>query len=384
VVRVLAGLLAALAATAGASAADTEAAGSREQVLETVLVTGAQPGPGLWQVVHGDHRMWVLGTLRPIPRDIDWQADEVLETLAQSSVVLSAPSLNVDTGIGMVRGALLLPSLLKVRRNPGRARLADVLPPDLYARWAGHKQRYLPRNRRIERWRPIAAAGELREAAAKASGLVFSNPVSPLVHQAAKDQDIPLQSTTYRIEVDFDKPRKRLRELAKTPLDDHDCFARTLDAIETDVALQGRLANAWAVGDLDELRRLKRIEPTDTCLRAALDSAVFADFGLDYDQLIQAMREHWLDQAERTLAEHATSLALMSIQQVLADDGLLALLAARGYTVIAPDQVDEDFEPVEPVEPDALDDAGDGAAIDAAAESARPDHSELAEGAAKS
>lgn len=347
-------LLASLPAAAAPAPVAIEAA---EPTLETVLVTGSQPGPGLWQVVHGEHRMWVLGTLTPIPRNIEWLADDVLATVAAADVVLTAPGLRLDTGIGMLRSAFLLPSLLKVRRNPGKARLADVLPPALHARWAEHKQRYLPRNRRIERWRPIAAASELREAAAEASGLVFEDPVTPRVLKAAREHDIPLQSTTWHVELDVDQPRKRLRALAKTPLDDHDCFARTLDAIDADIALQGRIANAWAVGDLDELRRLRRIEPSASCLRAALDSAAFADFDIDHDSLMQQLRGHWLDQAEQALATHATGLALLSINQVLAEDGLLAQLAARGYTVIAPDELDDLGE---------LDDLDDGAAADSA------------------
>src|SRR5215831_2532541 len=29
---------------------------------EEILVTGEQPGPGLWKIVKGDHAIWVLGT----------------------------------------------------------------------------------------------------------------------------------------------------------------------------------------------------------------------------------------------------------------------------------------------------------------------------------
>jgi hypothetical protein len=36
--------------------------------LETVLVTGEQPGPGLWKVSHGDHVLWILGAQYPLPK----------------------------------------------------------------------------------------------------------------------------------------------------------------------------------------------------------------------------------------------------------------------------------------------------------------------------
>lgn len=314
-------------------------------MLDTVLVTGSQPGPGLWQVVKGDHRMWVVATLTPIPKDIEWLSDEVREKVAASQAVLKRPGITVGTGIGMVRGAFLLPSLLKVRRNPDDATLEQVLPADLYARWVEMKQRYLPRKRRVERWRPIAAAGELRNAALKGAGLVFRDPVGPVVMAAAKAAKVPVVEATVSIDLDVDKPRQRLKQLARTSLDDHACFEQVLDAIETDVRQQGELANAWAIGDLDTLRTLTRVDPEQTCLRAALDSAVFEDFDIDYDTLRDRVRNHWLAQAERLLAEHDTSFAVLSLHQVMAPDGLLAALSQRGYTV--PDDLGTELRPID-------------------------------------
>ncbi len=313
---------------------------SAAPVLDTVLVTGSQPGPGLWQVVKGDHRMWVVATLTPIPKDIEWLSDEVREKVATSQAVLTGPGVTVGTGIGMVRGAFLLPSLLKVRRNPDDATLEQVLPAELYARWVVMKQRYLPRKRRIERWRPIAAAGELRDAALKSAGLVFRDPVGPVVMAVAKDAEVPVVKAIISIDLDVDKPRQRLKQLARTSLDDHACFEQVLEAIETDVRQQRELANAWAIGDLETLRTLTRVDPSQTCLRAALDSAAFDDFDIDFDTIRTRAREKWLEEAERLLAEHDTTFALLSLQQVMAPDGVLAALAQRGYTVIAPDDLE--------------------------------------------
>ena len=334
---------------AGAVVADTAGAHARSAdadtnapVLDTVLVTGSQPGPGLWQVVKGDHRMWVVATLTPIPKDVEWLPDEVRAKVAASQAVLTQPGVRLNTGIGMVRAAFLAPSFLKARRNPDDGTLEQVLPAELYARWADMKQRYLPRKRRIERWRPIAAANELREAAAKAAGLVYRDPVTPVVLDTAEAAKVPVVSATVTIDIDVDKPRQRLKQLARTSLDDHACFAQVLDAIDTDVRQQGELANAWAIGDLDTLRTLTRVDPAVTCLRAALDNAVFDDFDIDFDTMRDRARTHWLAEAERLLAEHGTSFAVLSLPQVMASDGMLAALAQRDYTVIAPDDTGDE------------------------------------------
>ena len=36
--------------------------------LEPIVVSGVQPGPGLWKVSRGGHVLWVLCVLSPVPR----------------------------------------------------------------------------------------------------------------------------------------------------------------------------------------------------------------------------------------------------------------------------------------------------------------------------
>ena len=45
--------------------------------LEPVLVTGEQPGPGLWKVSKGDHVLWILGAQYPLPKKMLWRGREV-------------------------------------------------------------------------------------------------------------------------------------------------------------------------------------------------------------------------------------------------------------------------------------------------------------------
>ena len=45
-----------------------------EPVLEAVVVTGVQPGPGLWKVSKGEHVLWILGTLSPLPNQMQWDS----------------------------------------------------------------------------------------------------------------------------------------------------------------------------------------------------------------------------------------------------------------------------------------------------------------------
>src|ERR1700756_1995947 len=56
--------------------------------LEAVTVSGEQPGPGLWRISKGDHVMWVLGTLSPLPDRMQWKTNDVEQTIASSQEVL--------------------------------------------------------------------------------------------------------------------------------------------------------------------------------------------------------------------------------------------------------------------------------------------------------
>ena len=44
----------------------------------------------------------------------------------------------------------------------------------------------------------------------------------------------------------------------------------------------------------------------------------------------------WLGEAEHALATYDTSFSVLPMRELVAGDGLLAQLAARGYTVTAP------------------------------------------------
>src|SRR5690606_17603745 len=114
------------------AAADTDRDAIRD--LDAVMVTGVQPGPGMWQVSRGDHERWVRGVVSPLPDAMTWQSTGVETVIARSGQVLQSPMWAVYSDVGFFRGLGLLPAALRARRNPDDAELDDVLPPALHAR----------------------------------------------------------------------------------------------------------------------------------------------------------------------------------------------------------------------------------------------------------
>ena len=181
----LAMLLIGLRTALAAEVAATPPAGTR--VLETVVVSGELPGPGLWKVSRNDHVMWVLGALTPTPRRMVWRSEAVESVIAASDAVVLHPTASLRLGKGGVFGGLfLLPSLMGARKSADERELHEVLPAELYARWTILRDRYLGRAKGVEKRRPIFAAYALYEKATEKSGLSHGPFVGKVVRKAAK------------------------------------------------------------------------------------------------------------------------------------------------------------------------------------------------------
>jgi hypothetical protein len=63
-----------------------------------VLVSGRHSGPGLWKVSHGDNVLWILGTVSPVPRKLDWYSPQAEQVLAQASEIIGPPGIVVSMG----------------------------------------------------------------------------------------------------------------------------------------------------------------------------------------------------------------------------------------------------------------------------------------------
>lgn len=320
-------LLPALPVHADASAPESAAR------LETVVVSGEQPGPGLWKVSKGDHVLWILGTLSPLPKKISWISRDVERTIAASQQVLMAPQVSLKIDGGMLGGLFLLPSVLKARNNPDKQTLAEVLPADLYARWQPLKLKYIGRGNSVEKRRPIFAAEQLYEEAVDSLGLRRGGVVSPVVEKLAKKHKVELVQP--KVELKLAEPKDALRDFARSQIDDVDCLRRTVERLETDLGNLQVRANAWAVGDIEALRALPYVDQQQICEETLLRSSSVQERGMG--DLRERVAAEWLKAAENALAVNTSTLAVLPMREVLDEQGLVATLRQRGYSVEAPE-----------------------------------------------
>lgn len=300
--------------------------------LEAMVVRGVQPGPGLWKVSKGDHVLWILGTVSPLPKRLQWQSTEVETIIAQSQQVLMAPTVQIDADMGFFGKLTLLPSAMKAMKNEDGRELRELLPAELYARWSVAKARYLGSDRGVERKRPMLAAGELYQAAIKRSGLARSPVIWSVVERAAKRAGI--KPTPTALDYKIADPRQAIKEFRAGGMDDTACFRSILVTIERDLPTMVERANAWSVGDIEALRQLPREDPQAACMSAMASSGAARKRGID--DLERRMREHWLGIATTALQRNRSTFAVLPISRLTAADGYLARLQALGYAVEAP------------------------------------------------
>jgi len=332
--------------------------------METVLVTGEQPGPGLWKVSRDGHVMWVLGSIGAVPDTFTWRTKELEARIAESQEVLYPGWPRVNLDVGVFEALTLVPSAFKAAKNPDGATLKDVLTPEAYATWLRLRQKYLGDDDDMEKYRPMVAEETLNNAIGKKvmKGLRMS-PVDAVVHKIARKHKVRINTLPpVERKIEVEKPRSILKAARNLDLAEGECVGRNLVRTEKLDAM-GLLAydvaatNAWATGDLDAMRQkpdpalaeLQREDCTTAALNAAMNSMnselpAEVRRGLDLIKQQEDMyalagaeaERNWLEAAEAALANNKSTVAVLPMGVVLNPWIYLAKLKEKGYVVEAP------------------------------------------------
>ena len=300
----------------------------------TVVVTGEQPGPGLWLVRKGGNDLWILGTLNPLPAGMQWQSRQVEDVIANAQEVIRPPRVSIDVKAGFFKKLTLVPSMLGARKNPDGRSLQQVVSPQSYARWKALKARYIGNDGGVEKWRPLFAAQELYKEAMKKSGLDNAKSVWPVINKAIETHHPNV--TVVKEEIVVTDPKPLLKEWSKTTLDDIACFENTMTRIETDLDAMRARANAWATGDMVALQSLSPPYQWEACSSAITEAGIGKRLG--FGDANQKVRAKWMAAAEAALNKNSVTFATLDMRDLLGANGFLAKFKAKGYTVLAPDE----------------------------------------------
>ena len=327
------GLLSA-AAMAQTESASTVPDPQAETPAAQVVVAGKRPGPGLWKVSKDGHVMWVFGMYSPLPAKMAWDDGRVDRLVAQSQEVLEPPMAGVGVGfLGGLSALTAMPSLIGMKKSPDGAQLRDVLPADVYARWSVLKQKYIGEDDGVERYRPFFAAQELMQAGLKKSGLSGGVEVRKQIESLAKKRSVKLTPTGFITQID--DAGRVLKEFRKSQMEDTACFTKTLERFEGDIEATRVRANAWANGNIAEIGKLDYAEREEACNDAMLNSPAARNHPA-FQNLRERRLASWLKAVEKSLANNASTVAMLPMSDIIGPRSYLAALQARGYTVESP------------------------------------------------
>jgi uncharacterized protein YbaP (TraB family) len=297
---------------------------AQETPIEEVVV-GAHSGPRMWKVTSGDHVLWVLGTVTPLPKRVTWESSSVVAVLKESQeVVPGLPSFGIGWNpITMVR---VYVEWLRLQKSPEKEKLQQVLPPPLYARFEALKARFAPDDRKLEEMRPMIAAERLLEKTLSSQGLTFHNEVQKTVLDLARHQGVKIHQDKLKVS----DPVDVLRDVrAASRAEEISCLDAVVTRLETDLPNMRTRASAWALGDVDTLRKLPHNDDRTACIAAVATSDRVKN-------LIDRTLDDWMETVQDSLVRNRATLAVQTMDRLLGDKGALEQLRQKGYTVEGP------------------------------------------------
>jgi uncharacterized protein YbaP (TraB family) len=326
-------LLGALALATAPSFGAEDAIPASAETLEEVKVSD-EPGPLMWRVSKDDHVVWIIGTMSPVPIGLAWNDRQVREVLAESDEVLGQIFYKAKVDGGGFAVIRSIPAMLKARKNPDGAQLADLLPPDQYARWRRLMEGAYgkPAKEDMETWRPMLLADTLYYETLKSLKLKEGDVVTPRLHKLAKEAKVPIQRR--EVDVAIDKPRKLIDEFRALPRDrELECLIATMDFIEQEMPKAEARARAWAIGEpalmAEDLAALNR-EP---CTLSSVRESSLKD---RLKEMEGQSRQYFLDMVGYALLGRGTTVTTLPMQFLAGPKSVLDTLRATGYTVESP------------------------------------------------
>jgi len=142
----------------------------------------------------------------------------------------------------------------------------------------------------------------------------------------AREQGVRIRQDKLKI----DDPVDVLKDAGSAPLSaEISCLEAVVTRLETDLGPMQARARAWALGDVDALRRLPHADNTTACLAAVSTSERVRT-------LIARAEDDWLVVVQDSLSRNRGTLAVQSMDRLLGEHGALEALRQRGYRVEGP------------------------------------------------
>jgi hypothetical protein len=309
------GVLAAIAVAVPASAvfagARPASPDPEANIVEELVVTARHPAPAWWRVEKDGATVWILGAPDiPIPPDVSWRRDDLEARLKGANTLIVGERL--QAGLTDIFGLIGLWNQLHAKTD-----MEATLAPRLRARFVAERTRLGKGPEPYAHWRPMVA-GQILVRDARPAGSI---EVGRQIRAAAKQAGVAANpSGKYDL-----VPFARTALASMTPPREGECLAAALDDAEAGAEAYRAAAVGWARGDV--AAALKAPRHFDRCL-------LLMAGGPD---LWRRSTDDEADAIVKALETPGHAVAVAPLRRLLAKDGLIDSLKARGLKVIGPD-----------------------------------------------
>jgi hypothetical protein len=291
-------------ALAQGQAADPEA-----HIVEELVVQAREPGPAWWRVSDRGATVYILAVPDgPIPPGVAWDHTILERRLKGANAVVGPP--------GFQAGLRDIPAVFRLRAQlKSRGPMEAGLPPTLAARFAADLRAAGKPAGRYSDWQPLAAgAFFMRETHQGWTSL------EPQVRRLARRQGLRETSSARFAAM----PLAQAAMKTLTPGEQQACLAWALDDIEAGEARTRRATEAWARGDVAVALTAPR--GFDRCLLVLTGGA----------ELWNAISQDEANDIAAALKTPGHAIAVVGLRRLLAQDGVIARLEAKGLHVTGP------------------------------------------------
>ena len=281
-------------------------------VVEALVVSAKLPGPAWWRVSDGDTTIYIMGVPSALPKGMAWDQSVLNRRLDGAFALLTPPVW--QAGLTDIPAMLRLRNSLKddgdwVTRSPALAARTQSV-------WAAVDRK---NGDGWRKWKPLFVALQLNGKANSQAKLETSQPDKTIAELARKRRVRTRRAATH-------KAMPMLKSLAR----EHGeaaglaCLSETLDAAEAGPAPVRVAAQAWAQGQVkDALAGPRSAERCELLLPGVADLK---------RQLVDDEVEALTD----LLKTPGHAVAYFPLRALLAENGVLEKLRARGTTVRTP------------------------------------------------
>ena len=284
--------------------------------IETVVVTAQAEGPAFWHIKKGDSEIWILGTVSPLPKAMPWNSAHLAALIKGSRLVLTPP---IATA-GFFETSWFLLTHRGLLSMPDGKKLEDTLPPDLKARFVAARTGLALGPEKFDDDPPIVATLELQKRYNAAHDLVSDEPWET-VRRLAKENHVPVKPIGEYGALGMIKEMLRLPQEGQQK-----CLSEALDYTEFETLHNGTLSNAWALGNLKEIKAHFAPASFGQCVKQASS----------FDKFIDLAVADSLKAIHDALAQPGKVVLLTDIGSLLRSTGVAEELHKEGVVIEGP------------------------------------------------